>query len=1029
MKYTSGAGATAQRAEIAWSLGKASGLGCLLLLAACAQDARSATDEARVAASANQLCTGVQVGWSPAGPVVSGAVTLSASAGSCALGETEQYRFLYRQEGTGTAFTELQGWSGTPTAPWDTTLTPSGKYSVSVYARAAGSTANYQSRSTKLVLVGDVCPSVTLTASPTGIQAPGTGITFDALASCTGGTAQYRFERRSPGSAVWQELRDWSTTANLSWDTTGQPVGAHGIRVHARAGTNLVIESTRTMTVTLGERCSSLLLSASPTGSQIVDSPVSLSASATCTGSAQPEFQYSYRPSGALTWTVLRPWDAQVAASWDTIGLPAGPYQLRADVRADDYAGASQQGRVLNYTLGSNCGTVTLAASPGSPRPLGTAVTLTASASCAGGTPEYRFSMREPGASADTPLRDWGDAGFVITTEPTLSGLHTLKVEARAVGAAVVQATAVGNFQFGSVCNAVAFSTLLSSPQTVGTSVGLQATATCTGGAAAAYTFDYRHGASGTWLPLQGWSTANTASWTTAALAVGSYQLRVQARGSANLGPAESARTLGFELTAPVDVDGDGVSAANGDCDDDDPDVYPGAPEACNGVDDDCDSVVDDGYTIDAYFEDADGDGYGNPLLWMDSCMAQAGFVANADDCDDTDAGSNPAATDVCGNDIDEDCDGSAPSCAVTMAVSAGTSHTCALRSDGLLYCWGNNRDRQIQETTPSAFATPRLIKHSVWTPSGNQPLSVVKDVHSVATGASHTCVLRRNPSTADGHYVVVPGNQSFLWDCWGEDTSGQAAGSIIGMPTSRGRPEQIVAGSDHTCVRTDLGTVYCWGNNTYGQLGNGNNTGGPTPVQVVTATDALTGVTDLTATYHHTCALSAGKAYCWGSNASYQLGVGPLTDRNVATLVPNVTGTQIATSGTATCVRTNGGTVSCWGSGTSNGSSQSIVAPTTVSVVDTTGTIEVRGGADFMCARKTSGVVCWGSNMYSQLNAVGPVAQASALSVRAGWSHNCAIAAQGVYCWGHNGSGECGVGIYSSSVTTPTLVSSWPTN
>jgi len=84
-----------------------------------------------------------------------------------------------------------------------------------------------------------------------------------------------------------------------------------------------------------------------------------------------------------------------------------------------------------------------------------------------------------------------------------------------------------------------------------------------------------------------------------------------------------------------TDVDGDGFCAA-GDCNDNDPTVYPGRAELCNGKDDDCDGVVDDGLAFVTYFRDVDGDGRGDASVSVSACAPLSGYVTSSDDCDDT---------------------------------------------------------------------------------------------------------------------------------------------------------------------------------------------------------------------------------------------------------------------------------------------------------------------------------------------------------------------------------------------------------
>ncbi|MFH1466914.1 MAG: MopE-related protein [Pseudomonadota bacterium] len=115
------------------------------------------------------------------------------------------------------------------------------------------------------------------------------------------------------------------------------------------------------------------------------------------------------------------------------------------------------------------------------------------------------------------------------------------------------------------------------------------------------------------------------------------------------------------------DADGDGY-ASSVDCDDDDPNVHPGATEACNGVDDDCDGEVDEaGATGEAaWYADADGDGYGDAATAQTACEAPSGYVADATDCDDGAAGVHPGADEHCDG-VDEDCDGDVDEDAVDL--------------------------------------------------------------------------------------------------------------------------------------------------------------------------------------------------------------------------------------------------------------------------------------------------------------------------------------------------------------------------
>ncbi|MCB9694127.1 MAG: putative metal-binding motif-containing protein [Alphaproteobacteria bacterium] len=117
------------------------------------------------------------------------------------------------------------------------------------------------------------------------------------------------------------------------------------------------------------------------------------------------------------------------------------------------------------------------------------------------------------------------------------------------------------------------------------------------------------------------------------------------------------------EEPPPVeDLDGDGANSQI-DCDDGDPDVFPGNPEVCDGKDNDCDTVIDELVTT-TFFGDNDGDGYGLSTNTTQACEPPEGFVALGNDCNDANASVNPGEDELCDG-IDHDCDGSTTANAV----------------------------------------------------------------------------------------------------------------------------------------------------------------------------------------------------------------------------------------------------------------------------------------------------------------------------------------------------------------------------
>ena len=140
------------------------------------------------------------------------------------------------------------------------------------------------------------------------------------------------------------------------------------------------------------------------------------------------------------------------------------------------------------------------------------------------------------------------------------------------------------------------------------------------------------------------------------------------------------------ENTLNKDGDGDGFTPFAGDCNDLRADIYPGALEICDGVDNDCDELLDDAddsldwTTLVKYYADTDGDGYGWLGTMTEACYRPQGYVENYDDCNDEDSLVNPLGVEYC-DDIDNDCDGQLDS--LDDDVNLGQLNTYFIDEDG----------------------------------------------------------------------------------------------------------------------------------------------------------------------------------------------------------------------------------------------------------------------------------------------------------------------------------------------------------
>ena len=157
--------------------------------------------------------------------------------------------------------------------------------------------------------------------------------------------------------------------------------------------------------------------------------------------------------------------------------------------------------------------------------------------------------------------------------------------------------------------------------------------------------------------------------------------------------------------TTPACTQPVGFVADLTDCDDTSDDVFPGATEFCNGIDDDCDTVVDPATSFDSvtWYEDADADTYGDPASTALDCAAPTGFVGDGTDCDDTDVNVNPGADEVCDSaDVDEDCDGLADDDDPSTDVTSMTDNYLDADGDG----YGDPATLLSQCAVPAGYVT-----------------------------------------------------------------------------------------------------------------------------------------------------------------------------------------------------------------------------------------------------------------------------------------------------------------------------------
>lgn len=324
--------------------------------------------------------------------------------------------------------------------------------------------------------------------------------------------------------------------------------------------------------------------------------------------------------------------------------------------------------------------------------------------------------------------------------------------------------------------------------------------------------------------------------------------------------------------------------------------------------------------------------------------------------------------------------------------LAATSIRNCALTPDGVAYCWG---DAGVGALGLGTTAAPDQCFHNC----SETPVAVSGGLRftTIGVGQEHACAL-------------VASGAAY---CWGYNARGLLGMGIMDGPedcvTDDGRsgpcstvPAAVVGGlrftalavggsmgvsGEHTCGISTTGTAYCWGENTFGQLGDGTTTDRAAPVPVAGGLAFIA----LTIGFAYTCGLTTdGAAYCWGSNQGGALGVGttqgpescfrgePIPCSTVPVAVAGSLQWAAISAGGHTCAITPTGDAYCWGGSgpeLGTGTTELATSPTAVS-----------GGLKFA-------------------------------TINAGSRHSCGVTQTGIaYCWGNNDTGQLGTGSTISS-------------
>ena len=345
---------------------------------------------------------------------------------------------------------------------------------------------------------------------------------------------------------------------------------------------------------------------------------------------------------------------------------------------------------------------------------------------------------------------------------------------------------------------------------------------------------------------------------------------------------------------------------------------------------------------------------------------------------------------------------------------AGGGNHTIALKKDGTVYTWGYNNCGQLGDGTTTDRTSPGAIqiydhtnvltssgvKHGIIPDNGNYSFGSTGEIVQVAAGGTHSAAV-----TKDGDLYM-----------WGSNGAGQLgvysnANSKIPIKVNNSSstlPEKsvkyVALGGNHSAAITKDGSLYIWGWNNYGQLGDGTTTERYTPIKIM---DNVASVS--LGDYHSAAVTKDGSLYMWGNNSSGQLGDGTTTSRYTPVkIMNNVASVSLGSSHSAAI--TKDGSLYMWGwnhYGQLGDGTTTSYRYTPVKIMDNVASVSL-GGIHSAAITKDGSLYKWGGGDKTRPHRVASNVQ----SVKLGYSHTTVISKDGgLYTWGSNNYGQLGNG------------------
>lgn len=480
-----------------------------------------------------------------------------------------------------------------------------------------------------------------------------------------------------------------------------------------------------------------------------------------------------------------------------------------------------------------------------------------------------------------------------------------------------------------------------------------------------------------------------------------------------------------------------GYTANDEDCDDTRSEVNPDGSESCNGLDDNCSGVIDEGFENSIFYPDLDEDGFGDSSAGQQACVAPPGYLDNGEDCNDQDRDINPLGTETC-NLLDDDCDedideGFTQTTFYTDLDGDGfgvtTQPISACQQPANASTQSGDCDDRYPEVNPTAAEACNGIDDNCNGQTDEAGTLSYADTDGDGYG---------DPNATSALCPVQSGYVGNSRDCDDTDSGvnptaaercnfqDDNCNSVVDEGVSI---EQLVSGEVHTLALCGDGSVYAWGFNGAGQLGDGSYESRLTPVKL----ESLSNVSFIAAGYQHSLAVtSTGQIFAWGDNGGAQLGDGTTVSRvspqkvSIPSSVPlSVTPVAVSAGSMFSVVLLSDGSYLAFGTNDEGqlGDGSDVFQQKSPVLVKPSTSLKtlVAGSAHVLAIGQDGSLWAWGSNRSGQLGlgdkvtrktptAVGGVSNVA--QVAAGQAHSLVSLASGaLFTVGRNFNGQLGLG------------------